>query len=429
VLQGTAMVVGHLISTRAHSLQQRLSQLGTARAYLAERAAQHQRRAAAIEASGDHGEAMRLWIEHRTLLADEARVLRELAAPGAEGAEGAAHPERLAAAHLSAADHRLLTRGNAADLAATSAPGMEELPLRFAGVDEIIPGPGALWSGTHDQITTALDHARAAGLDVHVLSAGDARARWRVQLGKDRVVEIEEHLPRPSDAKRAARRAARRAGPDKSDRPERVADESKHNHNAPPAPPLTNQHDQRRQRISLAGHDEREMLRYAQAIPPIPDTVDVLIHGTIDDFLIKTDHGNTLLGHRSLATYIKKSGLKIKRIRLLACKSGMYPEGSAQHLANKLGVPVMAPSDKLHIFEDGSMVIGPKQDRPTGRWLEFEPKRSRPRLQRTREPAHPSSKERAASRTTSDHGVTGGDSKEYGCGSSAAEESRPISRS
>jgi hypothetical protein len=57
----------------------------------------------------------------------------------------------------------------------------------------------------------------------------------------------------------------------------------------------------------------------------------------------------------------------------------MHPKGVAQHLANKLGVTVEAPSDKLYIHPDGSLTIGPHETRNTGKWEEFSPKPSESR--------------------------------------------------
>jgi hypothetical protein len=337
VLEGTAMVVGHLISTRARSLQQRLSHLGTSRAYLAERAAQQQRRAAALEASGDHREAMQLMIEHRGLLADEARGLRELVAPGGDGA--------LAAAHLSAADHRLLTRANADDLAVTSGRAMEELPFRFAGMEELVPG--ALWSGTHDQITTALEQSRAAGLDVHLLTEGNAQVRWRLALGKGRVLEIQERLPRPSEAKSDAKSEAKKS---KLDKPERV---------------------------TLLG-DDNVARDAAYRLPPIDGYLDVFVHGQADRLVVVRHDRDLELSHRELATYLRKHALQGVKIRLVGCSTGQHPQAVAQHLANALGMEVLAPTHEVWVLADGRHGVGKKVGERDGQWQPFEPKAAKP---------------------------------------------------
>jgi len=152
-------------------------------------------------------------------------------------------------------------------------------------------------------------------------------------------------------------------------------------------------------RVVLAGGDQATMLEYLSKVPaPEPGVVEIVVHGSVDDLIVKTDHGNITLDHRRLATYIKKSGAKFKRIRLLACKTGQHPQGVAQHLANKLGVPVEAPSDKLWIHPDGSMTIGPEETRNTGRWEKFAPQPSKARLKRTPEPAPSTPRERLAAK-------------------------------
>ena len=82
----------------------------------------------------------------------------------------------------------------------------------------------------------------------------------------------------------------------------------------------------------------------AKLVPPEPGTLDVFVHGTVDDFVVFRDGRRSTLPPRQVAEYIKRQGLRFKKVRLLACRSGVHPKGAAQHLANKLGVPVEAPS-------------------------------------------------------------------------------------
>jgi hypothetical protein len=80
------------------------------------------------------------------------------------------------------------------------------------------------------------------------------------------------------------------------------------------------------------------------------------------------------MNHRSLATYIQKQAdYGGSAVRLVSCKTGACEVGFAQNLANKLGVPVKAPTDNLHLFPSGKIVIGPNQFTNTGEWKIFTP--------------------------------------------------------
>src|SRR5262249_24418242 len=112
----------------------------------------------------------------------------------------------------------------------------------------------------------------------------------------------------------------------------------------------------------------------------------VVVHGTIDDVVVYIDKKEIHLDHRRLALYIKKSGAKYKRIRLVSCKTGMHPKGVAQHLANKLGVEVIAPTHILHVNEDGTHAIRLKKESSIGPWETFKPAKSGFRFSKAREP-------------------------------------------
>ena len=60
-------------------------------------------------------------------------------------------------------------------------------------------------------------------------------------------------------------------------------------------------------------------------------------------------------------------------MRLISCSTGAKSDGIAQQLANKLGVNVLAPSDTLYIYPNGSTVIGPNSYTNTGNWTLFIP--------------------------------------------------------
>jgi hypothetical protein len=231
--------------------------------------------------------------------------------------------------------------------------GLTETKFALIGMEELVPG--ALWKGSNEQIKQALKQAETDGQKPKVLHHDPESKRWRVKIG-DRTIEIQEVV---SSAKTV---------------------------NA--------------DRIVAAGSDE-DLRLFAKLVVPKPGSIDVIVHGGVDDFMVTINGVDHTISHRSLAKYIEKQGIDFKRVRLLACKSGMHPKGVAQQLANKLGVPVEAPSDKLYIHPDGTLTIGPHETRNTGRWEEFTPKKSESRFQKapetTDKPVAPNSERKGSS--------------------------------
>jgi len=131
---------------------------------------------------------------------------------------------------------------------------------------------------------------------------------------------------------------------------------------------------------SLVGNGQGAALAsYAKRVSKEPGYTDVAIHGAPGyvSVFIKTSNGEDRidLNHRSLAKYLKQDkGYAGGKIRLLSCKTGSPTGTFAQNLANKLGVVVRAPSDTLHIFPNGRIVIGPNSFTNTGRWIDYYPK-------------------------------------------------------
>ncbi|MBR1673672.1 MAG: hypothetical protein IJ703_01815 [Eubacterium sp.] len=124
------------------------------------------------------------------------------------------------------------------------------------------------------------------------------------------------------------------------------------------------------------GHELKEV---SKRVKKEPGYTDVAVHGDIDKILVYIKDGNTekeiVLNHRNLARYLKRNdGYTGGKIRLLSCKTGSEEGSFAQDLANKLGVVVRAPSDTLHIFPSGRMVIGPDMFTDTGRWIDYYPR-------------------------------------------------------
>lgn len=68
-----------------------------------------------------------------------------------------------------------------------------------------------------------------------------------------------------------------------------------------------------------------------------------------------------LVDHRVASKLIRNSpGYNGQGIRLLSCSTGGCDTGFAQNLANKLGVPVKAPTDLLWAYPNGKLVVAPR---------------------------------------------------------------------
>lgn len=73
-----------------------------------------------------------------------------------------------------------------------------------------------------------------------------------------------------------------------------------------------------------------------------------------------------LIDHRIAAKLIKKNGgYHGQEVRLLSCSTGKLDSGFAQNLANKLGVPVTAPTSILWARPSGTHYVA--DDDGTGR--------------------------------------------------------------
>ncbi|MCQ3035125.1 MAG: hypothetical protein MJ248_02770 [Bacilli bacterium] len=83
--------------------------------------------------------------------------------------------------------------------------------------------------------------------------------------------------------------------------------------------------------------------------------LDIIAHGSWREIEVNTSSGIRRINARQAAKIIKKQKefKKAKTIRLLSCSTGSHPEGFAQHLANALGKPVIAPNMTIHSYPDG----------------------------------------------------------------------------
>ena len=108
---------------------------------------------------------------------------------------------------------------------------------------------------------------------------------------------------------------------------------------------------------------------------PYKNYYDVIAHGLPNSITMTINGRPYNVGHRNAARFISNqpgytSG---QPIRLLSCDTGSCPNGFAQNLANKMGVPVMAPTHKIWPYPGGDFVIGPHHTRPIGKFNTFYP--------------------------------------------------------
>lgn len=206
ILQGAAMAVGRFVNGRLGGLQERLALLAERGLHLRKRAAAQARLADALEHSGDSAAALHLIDDTTALLREEAALLADRplaaedekaalsdpeAARAADAKRAAATAQRLG---LDAKQLATLRAGNAAALADTRSSSIDALRLHFAGL-EPLSDSGTLWTGTAEQIRTALE---SAGPDARGVHHNPARGSWTLELGGQRITLAEVgHSARP----------------------------------------------------------------------------------------------------------------------------------------------------------------------------------------------------------------------------------------
>ncbi len=89
---------------------------------------------------------------------------------------------------------------------------------------------------------------------------------------------------------------------------------------------------------------------------------DVIAHGSTHEIEVMTSNGAVLVDQRAAARLIQNSPgyVEGQPVRLLSCSTGACDTGFAQNLANKMGIPVQAPTDLVWAYGDGSMVVAPR---------------------------------------------------------------------
>ena len=111
--------------------------------------------------------------------------------------------------------------------------------------------------------------------------------------------------------------------------------------------------------ISYMRKNEQFNKNISKRIDVDPNGVfDVIAHGDPNKIEININGKVHKVSWRVLANTIKKNPeLKGKTIRLLSCSTGSTDRSFAQNLANKLNVPVIAPTKYLWAKPDGTYYV------------------------------------------------------------------------
>jgi hypothetical protein len=98
---------------------------------------------------------------------------------------------------------------------------------------------------------------------------------------------------------------------------------------------------------------------------------DVIAHGSTHEIEVMTRNGAVMVDQRVAARLIQDSPgyAEGQPIRLLSCSTGACDTGFAQNLANKMGVPVQAPTDLVWAYGDGRMLVAPRMSTDPNSYL------------------------------------------------------------
>ena len=110
----------------------------------------------------------------------------------------------------------------------------------------------------------------------------------------------------------------------------------------------------------------------AAKIEPIEGYQDIVCHGDTVSIVYRDANGNEInVSALEFAEILKSSPVYEGRpIRLIACEAGAGGSVVAQTVADYLGVEVMAPTDIVYVYTDGTIKIGRNN---TGIWKRFKP--------------------------------------------------------
>ena len=100
---------------------------------------------------------------------------------------------------------------------------------------------------------------------------------------------------------------------------------------------------------------------------PVPGYYDVIVQAD-------RGYGGGGFSSRAVARLILKDAIYAGGpVRLIPGRPGGTSPGSAQALADRLEVAVLAPSDTVFAFDSGRLVVGPSPLVASGQWITFEP--------------------------------------------------------
>lgn len=102
-------------------------------------------------------------------------------------------------------------------------------------------------------------------------------------------------------------------------------------------------------------------------------TLDVIAHGSFKEIEVNGVSSTVLIGPRQAAKIIKRQPdyKKAKAVRLFSCNTGSHKNGFAQHLANALGKPVIAPNMAVNAYSNGVYWVG--EDGKKGEFVTYYP--------------------------------------------------------
>lgn len=132
------------------------------------------------------------------------------------------------------------------------------------------------------------------------------------------------------------------------------------------------------------------LYRFSANIEPLEGFEDIVCHADPDGFLINLSDGGVV--NYTPAEFVKilreSKGYHGGNIRLIACESGQKENGAAQQLADLLGVEVYAPTEIVHVDQDGNLFVSNsevlaemwyngEEVKEIGKWVIFKPKEGR----------------------------------------------------
>lgn len=327
-MQGAAITIGRYVNKSVEAHLDGITRISRLKNVPGSQELLHQAQflrkiATSVEKNPQAENALELLAQRRDLLEAELRVLDALLKD----------PDAMKLAGVDAAEVRDSMGDVHQQLRESQGHAVADVTFHLSGLEELVPG--AAWRGTREQIEGAIREAQRQGMKVDA-SRDEATGRWTVKTG-DREVEVHERAAAPAQSGQANQKQGGR--------------------------------------LVVAG-DDAELRAAAEWLEPMAGTLDVVVHGTVDELLVELGGKTQRLNHRQLAKLIRKAGGKYDRVRLASCRTGTHAKGVAQHLANKLGMEVLAPSDTLWLREDGTHAIGPRDTRNTGEWRVFTPGKS-----------------------------------------------------